>query len=193
MKRRKFIKYTLILGAVPVVAGVTAYELYNTFQSPDYDYLLKRKPLISELCETIIPRTDTPGAKDAGVEDFVVYMIREQVSRQDANNFITGLKKLESYCQKKLGHPFTELGSEQRLKVLGKMERLSNAGYLKKMEKIKERLTGAGFIQTLKSLTVTGFCMSETGATQYLAYDHIPVYLEPCIPLKDGQPSWATK
>ena len=47
------------------------------------------------------------------------------------------------------------------------------------------------FFKILKDYTLTGYFLSETGATQALAYDKIPGGYWGDVPLKPGQKAWA--
>jgi hypothetical protein len=49
------------------------------------------------------------------------------------------------------------------------------------------------FVKTLKELVVLGYATSKIGATQALAYDHVPGRYRGCVPLTAGQRTWATR
>lgn len=192
MNRRKFITYSAIAASVPVV-GIGVYEILNIFHFPDYKYLLENKSFIAEICETIIPATDTPGAKEAKVEEYIVYMVKKQMSRIDSNKFIEGLKGIEEYSRIHFKKSFVESSGDQKIKALKNADSGHLFAHFPRIEKFKQRILGINFIDMLKSLTVIGYCTSEIGATVALAYVHIPVEFQSCIQLRDGQRSWATK
>ncbi|MCH5720422.1 gluconate 2-dehydrogenase subunit 3 family protein [Niabella hibiscisoli] len=99
MNRRKFLKGSLVLGSLSVL-GFGSYKAYSIFRKPDYKYLQQHKALIAEACETVIPKTDTPGAKDAKVEEFVIHCVQHMISTKEANIFIDGLQFIDDYCKK---------------------------------------------------------------------------------------------
>ena len=74
MKRRKAIGRILLAGTA-TVATAGGYEWYSIAKNPDRNYLLTKKSLIAGLAETIIPATDTPGATDAGVIDYMMQFL----------------------------------------------------------------------------------------------------------------------
>ena len=80
MNRKTAIKN--ILGFV-ILGGVSGgiYEFFKHGNPIPLKLLHKKKFLIAELAEVIIPRTDTPGAKDAKVEDYIIKMITENTVR----------------------------------------------------------------------------------------------------------------
>ncbi|WP_114789071.1 gluconate 2-dehydrogenase subunit 3 family protein [Niabella yanshanensis] len=187
MKRRQIIK---IFGAAGV-ASVFGFELYSRYQAPDYEYLKGRHYLIAEISETIIPATDTPGAKEAGVAAFVVHAVKEILERSEKNTFINGLKKLEAYCLNVYHKDFEKCTTKERSEALSNMrEQFPMNNFLRK---VKRKLTGRSFTEILRELVVVGYCTSEPGATRGLAFDYIPATYIPCTKLTPGQKSWATK
>src|SRR5690606_27099363 len=107
MKRRKFIRGSLIAGSLSFI-GLGGYKAYSIFRHPDFDYLIQHKAFIAEICETLIPQTDTPGAKDAQVEDFVIYCVQHIITSKEANTFIDGLKCIEDYCKDNFKSDYVE-------------------------------------------------------------------------------------
>lgn len=159
---------------------------------PRLSALDELKPLIEELVETVIPATDTPGAKEAGVADFVMGKVRFYLNRQEQNEFIEGLEKIERECGRRYGQSFVGCTTEQRLKLLEELE-LSDMHLPSLLLKIKRKLFGFSFIKHIKIFTVEGYCVSKPGATLSLNYQAVPVTYQPCIKLVTGQKAWATK
>ncbi len=191
MNRRKAIWRILLAGG----AGLTAYSGYTWYdwnKKPDLGFLERKRNLIASLADTIIPATDTPGASEAGVQDFIITMIKDCTGAREQNKFIDGLQDLEKYCSSRYDKSFIECLPEQRYAVLQHFEKhatlFSGVG-----AKVQDRLVGRSFFTTLKEYTAQGYCSSELGATRGLAYLPIPGKYLGCIPLQPGQRSWATK
>lgn len=191
MNRRKAIR-NLILATGATVAGVSGYKWYSINKQPDIASLGNYRTLLAELAETIIPRTDTPGAKDAKVGEFIYKMITDCADKRTQNKFLAGLHELESHCQSNYGHSFTACTPAQREETLLHFEH-KDKPYGGIIGKVQHKFLGSSFSETLKTYTVMGYCSSMDGATKGLAYDYIPSTYEACIPLKPGQRSWATK
>ena len=98
MKRRKAIIGISLAGAGIAAAGA-GYKWYSFSKKPDLQFVEDQKELIAALAETIIPATDTPGAKEVGVGDFIIKIIRDCSPVKTQNNFIDGLKDLHAYAQ----------------------------------------------------------------------------------------------
>jgi len=108
MDRREAIKRTAwLMGGVvsaPAIMGV----LKGCQSRPGIDFKpaflnSDQATLVSQVAEIIIPKTDTPGAKEAGVPAFIDQMLNECYSEEDQKRFTGGLKAFddaasESYC-----------------------------------------------------------------------------------------------
>ncbi len=191
MKRRKAIRNILMIGGGTVVA-YSGYKLYSIEKTPDLRYLDQRKNLIADLAEAIIPATDSPGAKDAKVEDFIIGMIKDCTEVKSQNNFISGLNNLEDYCKSNFNNEFGRCNEQQQNEVLNHFQDKARepAGIIGKAE---DRFLGRPFFTTLKEYTVRGYCASEIGATKGLRYIAIPGRYAGCISMEAGEKSWATK
>lgn len=138
--------------------------------------------LISQVAGIIIPKTDTDGAVEVGVPDFIDQLVRETYKKEDQDKFIASLEEFATAAEAKYGDPFTELDSEKQSEwVLTQHEAavLDQSG--------KER----PFILKLKELTMVGYFTSEVGATKVLQYDPVPGAYHGCLPLAEVGKTWA--
>jgi hypothetical protein len=192
MNRRKFIKGSLIFSSMSLL-GFGSYKVYSIFRKPDYKYLLQNKAYIAEVGETLIPRTDTPGAKDAKVEDFVIHCVQKMLLAKEANTFIDGLKFVDDYCKDHYKKSFVNCTTGDRIAAINAAKAIKIYTQFPILNKVKTRLIGRHFVDLLKDMVSTGYCTSEIGATKGLAYEAVPVKFIACMPLAKGQRSWATK
>jgi hypothetical protein len=175
MNRREAIqRATLLLGGVmaaPLMAGAMG-QVLNTGESLKVS--TTQEALLADVADIIIPTSGTPGAKAAGVEKFIVRVMRDCYEKPEQEKFYAGLAKLDADSQAKFGKGFAALDLAQ------------------KNEMVKQStIDNKTFFLTMKGLTVTGYFTSEIGATQALEYLPIPGKFEACIPLKPGQKAWA--
>ncbi|QNK63153.1 gluconate 2-dehydrogenase subunit 3 family protein [Pedobacter sp. PAMC26386] len=191
MDRRTTIKGLVVFVSV----GFSSFSLYKWVainSIADVNQLYRKKALLSELAEVIIPRTDTPGAKDAQVEDYIIDMIKFCTEPKTQHKFLNGLADLEVYVSENYNRDFIACSKSEKVEILKYFEAKS----LYRMEiinKVNNRVFGMPFFILLKQLTVEGYCTSQLGATKGLAYDYIPGMYASCIPLTKNQKSWATK
>jgi Gluconate 2-dehydrogenase subunit 3 len=186
MNRRKAIG-RIILAGIGGTLAFGGYKWYEGDKTPDLAWLEQQKDLLAALADTIIP-----GARAAGVQDFMIILLRDCTDRRSLNNFIDGLKDLQSYCRSNYQPPFTRCSEAGRISTLTHFEEKGRlpSGIWGKAE---SRYLGKPFFITLKEYTVTAYCTSELGATHGLAYVPVPVNYHGCVPLQPGQPAWATK
>jgi hypothetical protein len=149
----------------------------------------EEKKMVSLMADIIIPRTDTPGAADAGVPDFIVMMMQECYPDKDQQEFHDGLAAFDQFCHKQYGGSFLELSPEKQLEAVTALDKevLSKPS----SEEDKED-HDFGFYRKLKELTLLGFFTSEPGATETLRYVQVPGRYEGCVPYQEGQKAWAT-
>jgi len=191
MKRRKAIGSILLAGGALAV-GAGGYEWYSLKKLPDIHYLLSKKDLLAALADTIIPSTDTPGALEAGAVDYMLRFLTECTETKTLNRFISGLDSLESYTRSQFNRDYTLCNQEEKEKVLNYFEQMSDTTH-SSLEKIKSRITGKAFFETLKYYTVHSYCISEKGASMGMHYIAVPGKFLSCIPLEPNQKAWATK
>lgn len=146
--------------------------------------------LISELVDVIIPPTDTPGAKEALVQDYIVDFMEDCASSKEYNNFINGLIDLQEDCEVKYGNSFEKCSSEQKVEILKSFESGMSNGII---SKINNKIKGRSFYNILRTLTVEGYCTSSIGATQHLAYRPVPGKYKAITELGANQKAWATR
>lgn len=191
MNRRKVLQVFLISGI-----SLTSFSAVKWFLQPGWDenidFLKKQKPLLAELAELIIPRTGSPGAKDAKVEDFIFLMLKDSTGQQSLTNFVKGLRQLADYATRHYNRPFIACTSAQQTAILKVFEEKGKA-FNGIAGKVEQKLLGKSFFTTLKNYTVMGYCTSLQGATYGLAYDPVPGNYVACYPVTPGQRSWATK
>ncbi|MBS1667405.1 MAG: gluconate 2-dehydrogenase subunit 3 family protein [Bacteroidetes bacterium] len=190
MDRRKAIGRIILIGGGGL-ATYAGYKLWDWNKTPDLAFLDQHKNLIAALAEAIIPTTDSPGAKEAAVADFIIIMVKDCTEIKSQNRFIDGLKELKSYTLSSFNKTYEQCTDQQKEQVLKYFEDMDKQpkGIVGKAEK---KFFGEPFFETLKTLTVKGYCTSEAGATKGLSYLYIPGKFVGCMPMQPGQHAWAT-
>jgi gluconate 2-dehydrogenase gamma chain len=194
MDRREALKRTAwIMGGVvsaPAILGV----LKGCAAKPSIDW----KPvflsedqgiLVSEVAEIIIPKTDTPGAKETGVPGFIDLMLKDVYGKEDQDRFMAGLQEFDEAAKKEYGESFVELSPEDQAAFVKKIHDAAVEA-----EKATTPAPKRPFILMAKELTMLGFFTSEPGATQVLQYVAVPGAYKGCIPLSEAGngKTWAT-
>jgi gluconate 2-dehydrogenase gamma chain len=151
--------------------------------------------LVSALAETILPRTNTPGAIDAGVPGFIDDVVGTVYSIDQQKAFTDGLAALASTAESEMGRDFIDATPEQQLDFV---KRQNSEALSENSAGQSEGWWAAGagkpkpFFLELKELTVLGFFTSEAGATQVLQYKQVPGPFKGCVPLSEIGKAWAS-
>ncbi|MEQ5807400.1 gluconate 2-dehydrogenase subunit 3 family protein [Alteromonas sp. NFXS44] len=148
--------------------------------------------LITELCETVLPRTDTPGAKDAGLPAFFIGMIRECYTPEQQALMEAGFKDVDARSQEEYGKPFIGLSQKQKTALASKLDSEALAFNRGEDSPWDGKEDGLPHYFTLyKQLMIFGFFTSKTGGTQVLRHVDIPGDYKD-IPYKKGDKAWMT-
>lgn len=138
-----------------------------------------RLALLAEMADTILPDTDTPGAKAANVHQFISLIVQDCFSPADQNLFWTALDEADRDCQNTYGNSFAKCDAKQRFV------------FLEQLEKRSKEQPDPNFWRALKGLTLFGYFSSEIGMTQALAYDPIPGGWVPDLKIDANTKAWA--
>ena len=141
---------------------------------------------LDEIAETIIPATDTPGAKAAKVGAFMTVMVKDCYEEKQQKTFREGMDKINDASEKKYDKAFMAITPQQRHELLVAIDN-EQKDYGKK----KKKDDPEHYYAMVKQLTLLGYFSSEIGATKALNHVAVPGHYEPCVPLKPGQKAWA--
>ena len=108
---------------------------------------------VERLTEIIIPSDTTPGAKEAGVAEFVDFMVAHDTEKQYPMRL--GISWLNAHSERLLGKTFMSLSEAQQLSVL---EPLAHKAKYRDGEE-----EGRKFFSAFRELTVMGFYTTEIG------------------------------
>jgi hypothetical protein len=122
---------------------------------------------IERLTEMIIPSDGTAGAREAGVAEFVDFMISSDPSMQYPMRY--GLTWLDAHARKKHGNAFRALPDDQQTGLL------QTLAYKEKYEAGDEE--GREFFDRIREYTVMGFYTSRIGL-EALDYPGLKIYTE---------------
>ncbi len=79
--------------------------------------------LVATLADHILPRTETPGARDAGVHQFIDEMLAKHYPAAEKTRFLAGLEGVDVRARGKHQKAFVELTAEQQHGILAEMDR----------------------------------------------------------------------
>ena len=182
MKRRDALKsMVLMMGGTMVGANVILTGCAPEDRIEGLEFSPRDIAFMDEIGETIIPTTDTPGAKATEIGAFMVVMVKDTYNKEQQEIFVDGLNTLRKEFKDKVGKDFVEASQEERTDYL-------NEVYQKAQAETSDR---PHYINMLKDLTVLGYFTSEIGATKALRYVETPGRYDPCVDYKKGDKAFA--
>ncbi len=168
MQRRRAIKQLgLGLGiGFSLPSWATAWTNQSLAHSPIL--MNDTEAILAEIVETIIPQTDSPGAKSLGVHKLIQKIVADCQPVEVSKKLEANLLKINELAQKQHAQNFVSLGPEQKLALIQSMEKADDAD-LK-----------AAFGQ-LKRMTIDGYMRSEYFMTQVQKWEWAPARFYGCI------------
>jgi hypothetical protein len=197
MKRRDLLKMiAAATGTAFVGSNVLAYTVLPMVDRKDSGYSKDEVAFFNEVGESIIPRTDTPGAKDANVGSMMAILLADCYSFAQRKAFNDGIVSIKSKAKTRYGKDFLLLTNEQRLALLSSLDEEANM-HNKKMALAETHISDGGstlphYFSIIKQLVLFSFFSSEIGATKVLRYVAIPGSYDGELPYKKGDKAWAT-
>jgi len=200
VERRQFLG--LALGAL---GGVIATPALAKFLENEKTGLAERGPYVDRpvsafskseraladaIAETILPRTESPGASDAKVGTFLELIYAEWMGDEERQSFNAGFAEVDELAQSRFGKSFVASTAKEQHKILTGLEESHAEHPWYQLGGESAYVGDAPFIAQVKELTVVGFFMSEVGAKQVLRDQLGTGRFDGDIPLDIDESSW---
>ncbi len=187
MDRRELLKMiALVTGSAFIGGEFLLSGCTNTPDAGGSTFSEEDITLLDEVAETILPRTSSPGAKDAAVGSFMTVMVNDCYDKKDQQIFHEGIKKLEEASNKANNASFMKSTPEQRTSLLTALDKEA-----KEHQSGKKKDDPSHYFTMMKQLTLFGFFTSKPGATQALRHIPVPGKYDGAYPYKKGDKAWA--
>ena len=187
MNRRDFVKQLSAGMGAALTPGVLAAVLSGCQAEKESTGLLSARELdvLGSLADAIIPRTDTPGAVDAGVPQYIEMMLTEFTPSGRVETFRSQLHWVSSWLEEHGVRSYQDLAEDKRNSLLGALDdQAFGTG------KSNELPPGdPALFAILKPLTVAGYYTSQVGATQELHQTPFGSYED--VPFDEVGKTWA--
>lgn len=172
MQRRSAVKnIALTIGASIVLPSWANAWNKDSFRKNQFNIVSLQENLLAEIVETIIPKTNTPGAKELNIQQFIPKMIADCYDKKAQEVYAKGFDLVDNNAKNAHSKSFIECDAKQRLEVLNKMAKSENTD-----EK--------SFIQLVKGLTIRGYLSSEYVMTNLRIYEYAPARYHGCVSVK---------
>lgn len=221
MERRELLKMIAVLTGGAVIGGDIFLSSCNNndsfankfepfpwpaLQQPGAFLNAEQIALLDEVADTIIPATDTPGAKAAEAGKFMNAIVGDCYTPGQQQAFTAGITTLQEACKKATGKTFMECDAKQRHDFLVSLEKEAKAfnqktdteeAALRKaaeakgwQDKLNFEALPRHYYTMMKQLTLWGYFSSKVGATEALRYNPVPGKYDGALPYKKGDKAW---
>lgn len=160
------------MASLPVEAFAQAAPAKRFFTAAQYAAL-------DEVSEIIIPKTDTPGARQAGVPATIDALMSNWASPERREQFRTLLDQFNAAAQAEGAATLRALPADKRFELVQRLD----------AEKLGPNRDAV--YARFKELVMTTYYLSEAGATQELRYELVPGAWEPWTTVGADTRAWA--
>ncbi|MEG2803413.1 gluconate 2-dehydrogenase subunit 3 family protein [Stenotrophomonas sp.] len=145
---------------------------------------------LDEIAETILPRTTTPGAKEAAAGAFMAQFVTDCYTARQQATFRAGLADID----KRAGGRFVSLAAPARAELLRALDAEAKARAVEVTETgtAEEGDAMPHYFTMIKQLAIFGFFTSKVGATEVLRYVAVPGRYDGDLAYVPGTPAWGT-
>jgi len=138
------------------------------------------------IADTIIPPTDCPGAKAAGVGAVMGRIVHDCYSDDEHAAFADGLVRINSLSQSDYRAAFVDCRPVQQLELLSQLDR-EQLAYSRSEPKPKL----PHYFAMMKELTLLGYFSSQIGCTQAQRYIETPGKFQGDVPYHPWDKAWS--
>src|SRR6266436_10287201 len=199
MQRREALKLLMAGGVLPAVPA----DLFGFFRDshPASGYALRtlddhQNDTVVAMIDQIIPATETTGAKEARVNEFIDVILTEWANDEERRNFLSGLADVDKQSNTLFGKNFADSSPDQQLVLLRSLDEAAAVARAAREAREapppiwepagRDRRSEEDFFTVFKKMTVHGYYTSEIGFTQELKLQIIPGAQHGCIKAGPG-------
>lgn len=137
--------------------------------------------LLGAMAEQIIPRTDTPGARDVGAHRTVDHLLAKCTAAREQEAFRAHLKRVDDMARQQTGKHFAQLPAARQAALLRQADTGAAPFSDADMRAFRQ----------LKGAIAFAYYTSEAGATRELAYLPVPGGFTGSIRVTPSTRTWA--
>jgi gluconate 2-dehydrogenase gamma chain len=138
---------------------------------------------VKALADMLIPRTDTPGASDLGVSEFIDLILTEWYEADERTHFLDGLTAIDSRTATLFRKDFIDCSPDQKRELLvqlGAEMQQDAPSHRRQRSAAGPAPPKANFYADFRRLALTAYYTSEEGASKELHYEIIPEQYQGC-------------
>jgi hypothetical protein len=199
LDRREILKLLVLSSALPAVLPKNVLAAFREVHAalPAVPALKVFSPhqdaTVTAMAELLLPATDTPGAKDVRVNEFIDHIVADWLFDEERQRFLAGLADVDARTQSLFQKDFVDATPAQQAEILRALgddmaaasEALANGprGYRASPPEPEDN-----FYFSFRLLAMTGYFTSEAGFTQQLHEEIIPGRFDGCALFDSSAP-----
>lgn len=182
MQRRTAVKQLIVLTTGALFIPSCVREARKISIPLDHLKLTAdHETLMASITETLLPTSDTPGAQELKLHQFVLRMMDDCYSPEEQKEFQSGLGQFDEYTAKVADKSFSEMTPDERKSFLLQLEQKAAA----KSSIAENEKNIFQFYGRTKGLAIRGFMNSEPVMTKFTYYQMVPGRFDGCVEIKD--------
>lgn len=186
MKRREALKISgkgiglgLSAGALMNVITSCRNDVNNqvntrVFSSEEFEFM-------EELSEVILPKADTPGAKEVEVAAFIDHFVSKVYDNNQLAGFKKNLRKLIGKCRSEFGEEMIQLNAEDKISFVKSLESSDLLPEINIWGNVVDKGSELPFYKQLKSMILWGYFSSEKVGKEVLLYQPLAPGYQGCV------------
>ena len=178
MDRRTLLPSAVMLVGGSLAGGLPTQLLAASTRAAPIFFAAPQFAMLDEIAEIVIPRTDTPGAREVGVAGFVDALMAHWASSENRREIAGEIGRIDEAARRSGAAGLLALAPEKRVELVRAHDAAAFAS------------DGWGW-RKLKELILIAYYWSETGATQELRYELAPGVWEAKVPIGPDTRAWA--
>jgi hypothetical protein len=182
MDRRQLLR---VMGASATLVGLSPRQLTALMEGGVSKlagrafFTSEQREAVDAMSEAIIPRTDTAGATDAGVTDFIEVIVSEWYDADDRGLFMRGLKHLDEHTEALTGVRFAHADTDTQTAILTGLEAEGSATLAAQSD------APPPFFHRFRGLVLYGYYNSEVGMQEELMFRRFPGRFDGCVDVEE--------
>ena len=187
MDRRSLLQNALAL--VGAGAALSACDFNSLGSKGAFTFTDAQRALVSAIADTLVPKTDTPGAVEAGVPKAFEGFLSNWANPESKDALLAAAEKIDSAANTAKGKGFADLTPAERASVLLPID---TNGFKENPNPSKSAAAPPAFANPnvmdpdyarLKSLLIVLFYTSEAALTKEVPYNHNPGKYRASVPV----------
>lgn len=181
MDRRSALKSVSILMGGALSSGAIAVMMSGCQTDASESWMPRffsadQASLFAEVAETIMPKTDTAGAKELKLERWVDSVLMDVKDENFQKQVVKGLEAVETASQRDNKKSFVAASAEERTATLTALDK----------ERANYEGEGMHPFHFVKEVVLTAFFSTKVGVTEVIQFNPNPGKYVGCMPLSEA-------